>query len=234
MSGTCFYCTCLDGTRLAEGLAGACRGHAGARQITLLFLQRISATFKVLDSAPSSDHAKPVVKAAASSLPSQIQSALAFAAMIKDVRNMPKRRRATAEEREKVIENLRRVANRGIHWSDLVRNTIARSAGLGLDGYTIHNICLGICRRSDIVRRISRGVYEPAMKSAPRAPKKRKKQAMSERAMRHERAMHIENERLVTRIHAGEEIKKNLPFTKEQSTEPRFWQGGLPGLRKRH
>jgi hypothetical protein len=69
---------------------------------------------------------------------------------------MSKRRRATT------VENLRRVVYCGIHWSDLVRATIKRSKGLGLDDYTIHNICQGICRRSGVVRRISRGVYWPA------------------------------------------------------------------------
>jgi hypothetical protein len=83
---------------------------------------------------------------------------------------MPKRRRATAEEREKVIENMGLVAheNHGpIHWCDLVRRTTQRSAGLGLDKCTIHNICLGPCssrgqsRGDGPVRRIARGVYVP-------------------------------------------------------------------------
>jgi hypothetical protein len=46
--------------------------------------------------------------------------------------------------------------------------------------------------------------------------------------------MGIANERQLARIQAIEEGRKNLPFAEEQSAEPHFVQGGLPGLGKRH
>jgi hypothetical protein len=52
--------------------------------------------------------------------------------------------------------------------------------------------------------------------------------------MRHERAMRIVNEGLLARIQANEKGRKSVPFTEEQSTEPHFVQGGLPGLGKKH
>jgi hypothetical protein len=39
---------------------------------------------------------------------------------------------------------------------------------------------------------------------------------------------------LLARIQANEKRRKNVPFTEEQSMEPHFVQGGLPGLGKRH
>ena len=65
--------------------------------------------------------------------------------------------------------------------------------------------------------------------------RRRKERAVRrERATRHERAVGIANERLLARIQAIEERRKNVPFAEEQSTEPHFVQGGLPGLGKRH
>ncbi|MGA3079429.1 MAG: hypothetical protein ABSG56_37850 [Bryobacteraceae bacterium] len=79
------------------------------------------------------------------------------------------RRLATAEERKIIIENLTQIVAEagasGIHWGDLLRANEKRPQvrAMGLDVYTLHNICLDFCRRSrrrgGPLRKIARGVY---------------------------------------------------------------------------